>query len=124
MGCIGAFVAWWRSIDMDLGPMCGNRPVAEYPSPDGALKLEVFERDCGATTGFSMQASLLDVGDPLPNEAGNAFVADSSDGTGKELRVRWRGTRALTLEHRSTAHVVRAVTDVSGVSVVHTTFDR
>jgi hypothetical protein len=39
--------------------MCGNYVVAEKISPDGRRKVVVFQRDCGATTGFSTQVSLF-----------------------------------------------------------------
>jgi hypothetical protein len=38
---------------------CGNDMLATIPSPSGGRKLVIFQRACGATTGFSTQASLL-----------------------------------------------------------------
>ena len=39
--------------------MCGNEILGEFASPDRKKKVVVFQRDCGATTGFSTQASLF-----------------------------------------------------------------
>ena len=88
--------------------MCGNDPIAEYVSPDGGAKLVVFQRDCGATTGFSTQASLVRPDAKLPGSSGNLFIADtdhgiapSGPGGGPELRVRWDGPKRLLLQHHA-----------------------
>jgi len=54
--------------------MCGNEIHKEYLSPNGSLKAVVFQRDCGATTGYSSQISILDANEKLGNEAGNIFI--------------------------------------------------
>lgn len=57
--------------------MCNNYLVAETASPnkDKKQKAILFTRDCGATTSFSTQISLLEDGEPLANEEGNIFIA-------------------------------------------------
>lgn len=54
--------------------MCGNYPHKEYLSPNKDYKAVVFQRDCGATTGFSTQISIIAAGDELDNEGGNIYV--------------------------------------------------
>jgi hypothetical protein len=54
-----------------LKDMCGNETLAEFLSLDGAQKMVLFERSCGATTGFSTHVSLLRADAKLPNESGN-----------------------------------------------------
>ena len=39
--------------------LCGNEIIEEIKSPDNKYKLVIFQRDCGATTGFSTQISIL-----------------------------------------------------------------
>ena len=58
------------------GPLCGNTPIVEEPAPGGKFRAVVFERDCGATTGFSTNISIIPARSPLPNEQGNVFRAD------------------------------------------------
>lgn len=55
--------------------MCGNEIYGEYPSPNGRLKAVVFQRDCGATTGFSTQISILKSNATLANKRGNIFIS-------------------------------------------------
>jgi hypothetical protein len=105
---------------------CQNELLAEYASPTGAVKAVVFQRDCGATTGFSTQVSILPVSDPLPNEGGNTLVVDSYHGAipagpggGPEVRVRWDGPSALTLSYSSGVRVFAALPEVAGIRVSH-----
>ena len=54
--------------------LCGNDIVAENVSPNGQLKAITFRRDCGATTSYSIQVSILPTARKLPNEGGNILV--------------------------------------------------
>ncbi|SMF67222.1 hypothetical protein SAMN02745866_04297 [Alteromonadaceae bacterium Bs31] len=56
--------------------MCRNEVYSQVVSPDGKRKAVVFQRDCGATTGFSTQISIIDSSDDLKNESGNIYVID------------------------------------------------
>ena len=46
---------------------CGNEIHAEQKSPDGKLKVVEFMRNCGATTGYNVQISILPTDHALPN---------------------------------------------------------
>lgn len=92
---------------------CANSALAEYPAPGGRFKAVVFERDCGATTGYSTQVSLLTIGGSLPNESGNVFVADHAGG----VRVSWRSERALRIEHHANARIFKSEPEYENVSV-------
>ena len=41
----------------------------------------VFCRDCGATTGFNSQGSIIGAGEHLPDEAGTIFITDKDEAT-------------------------------------------
>jgi hypothetical protein len=58
-------------------PKCGNDTINQFESPDKKLKIVLFSRNCGATTGFNLQAYLLNSGEKLPNKGGNIFITDS-----------------------------------------------
>ena len=64
-------------------------------APDGRQHAVVFVRDCGATTDFSTQVSVLPAGRAVSG-GGNAFVADADHGRaprardgGPAVTVRW-----------------------------------
>lgn len=111
--------------------MCGNEVLAEYPSPDGRLKAVVFQRDCGATTGFSTQVSILPVSSALENEGGNRFSADtdhrrapSGQGGGPEVRFHWVSDTNAELQHHQFARIFRANANAKGAQVAYVTFNR
>lgn len=117
----GAFV--WLLSGMADG-LCGNSLLAETPSPKGNLRAVVFERNCGATTGFSTQVSVVELGNNLPNEGGNLFVvttghgkAPSGPGGGPDVRVTWLSPTVLRIEYHPLAEVVRAETSFGSVRV-------
>lgn len=56
------------------GGLCNNEIYAELLSPDKRNKAVIFQRDCGATSGFSTQISILPADNTLKNDAGNIFV--------------------------------------------------
>ncbi len=57
----------------------------------------VFERSCGATTGYSIQASILDSDEDLENEAGNLFVV--GENAFDRPSVDWVSDRELKLSY-------------------------
>jgi hypothetical protein len=99
--------------------MCANRVAAEYPSPDARRRAVVFERDCGATTGFSAQVSVLSSDERLPNEAGNVCVVEAGgytpDKINAEISVSWDGPDELVVRPRGVPK--RAETKVGDVHV-------
>jgi hypothetical protein len=104
--------------------MCGNDSLADYASPDGETKVLVFQRDCGATTGFSTQASLVTINARLRNRSGNLFIADtdhglapSGPGGGPELGVLWESSNRLVLQHHFRARIFKAEQRLRGVEV-------
>ncbi|MDB5692871.1 MAG: hypothetical protein JWO81_1934 [Alphaproteobacteria bacterium] len=72
------------------GPLfsCENDVVRVVTASDGAHDAVVFQRECGATTGFSTQISVLPHGE-TPSGRGNVFIAD--DDHGKAAAARWGG---------------------------------
>lgn len=104
--------------------MCDNTPIAEYPSPEGRHRVIVFERSCGATTGFSTQASLLDADEELDLGSGNLFISDtdhgaapSGPGGGPELWVEWQSERSLLLGHDARVRISKREQRLNGVRI-------
>ena len=90
--CCGSLI-WYVSSGM-----CGNEIYQEIYSPDDEYKVVVFQRDCGATTGFSTQLSILNASDKLPNKSGNVFVIDGHpDWT--NVQVKWDTDRAILITY-------------------------
>ncbi|HEX8235416.1 MAG TPA: hypothetical protein VF600_05625 [Abditibacteriaceae bacterium] len=91
----------------NLPDPCSNSIISQVASPDGQQKAVVFDRDCGATTGFSTQVSILPVGDALPNDGGNLFVIDDNHGavpsaptsSGPSVYVKWLSSTNLLIAY-------------------------
>lgn len=123
---LGALAVFAYAFASFANGMCGNSVLAEYPSPTGRLNAIVFERSCGATTGFSTQVSLVRFGQVLENEGGTLFAADtdrgrapSGVGGGPEVRFRWLSASTAELRHHPNVRIFTAQKKVEGVEVVY-----
>ncbi len=92
--------------------MCANEVLQEIPSPDNKLKAVVFQRDCGATTGFSTQMTILKTDEKLQNTSGDVFSADtdhgkvpSGPGGGPKIEVIWIGVHQLQVKYPQKARI-------------------
>lgn len=112
VGLIGlaAGALWYFTQDL-----CANSVLAESVAPGGRIKAVVFGRDCGATTDFSTQVSILSASESLPNEPGNVFVADRGHGKapggpggGPAIRVTWFSEQKLRIEHHPLARILKS----------------
>ena len=103
---------------------CENQIVSEIPNPDKTLKAVIFRRNCGATTDFSTEISVLQISKSLPDHDGNIFTADTNHGRarsaawgGPEAKVYWETSRKLIIEHQIMARVFKAEKQIDGVVV-------
>jgi hypothetical protein len=115
LGCLAAFAGVTALLFIGCNKlfedMCGNEVLRSVPSPDGKVKAVVFERDCGATTGYSEQVSLLAATAALPNASGDTFVADGNHGAaagGPQVHVLWKNNQHLLIKHHPKARVFHA----------------
>jgi len=105
-------------------PSCGNRIVARADAPGGAHSAALFQRDCGATTGFSTQISLLPAGGE-PTDGGNVFRADTGHDAdvqtgawrGPWAEMRWLSPRHLLIRYASGARLFARVEASDGVRI-------
>lgn len=88
---------------------CRNDIHKEYLSPDGKLKAVVFQRHCGATTGYSTQISIIPALDSLRNEMGNVFMVD---GYSREVapNLEWVDDRRIKIFRKLTGKEYAAQT--------------
>jgi hypothetical protein len=104
---------------------CGNTIVSRVSSPDGRHDAAMFQRDCGATTGFSTQVSILNAGEPLSG-TGNAFRADDDQGAaragewgGPWAEIKWLAPNHLLVRYAAKSRLFEQDDDVSGVKVTY-----
>ena len=68
--------------------MCSNEINLDLVSPDKRHKAIIYQRDCGATTGFSTQISIIKNNEKLANESGNVLTSDGRPND-NDYRLKW-----------------------------------
>ena len=105
------------------GDSCSNEIVESMTSPDGARQAVMFQRDCGATTGFSTHVSIVERGEPLSG-SGNAFRADDDHGAartgpwgGSWAEMEWLASDRLLIRYATNSRLFEQDESVSGVAI-------
>src|SRR4051794_28607649 len=105
------FMAGKYLLDFLFEDMCGNDIKQKIPSPNGENVAYVFERSCGATTGFSPQLSVLDEDDDFQNESGNTFRSD------KDFSIEWIDEKNLKVIYDKSSETSEMDKKVNGVRI-------
>ena len=95
----------------NLAGDCEDTIVSRLSNPSATKQAVLFERSCGATTGFSTQISIIPVGEDL-QDTGNVFVADGGTAAtawgGPWAEVRWLSPHHLLVRYDQDARVFKA----------------
>lgn len=104
---------------------CENTVASSTLSPNGELAAVLFQRDCGATTGFSTQISILRP-DGKPTGGGNVFIADDDHGTarvgsweGSWAEAKWLAPDRLLIRYAAKSRLFKRSDRVSGVNITY-----
>ncbi len=107
-----------------LDPLCGTKLVDDVPSPDGDHRAVTVVRDCGATTDFSTQLAILERGEPIDTDPGNAWTADSNQGAAETsadgalaVEASWRDAKHLIVRYDRNSRIFRSERRVAGVDI-------
>lgn len=95
---------------------CENKVLRTVPSPDGEATAVVFVRGCGATTGDSLQVSLLDAGHE-PKDKGNVLIVDGVPTDAEGVDVAWRDKNTLAIKIPKDARVFLKKESIGAVHV-------
>jgi len=109
---------------------CTNKLVNSIVAPDGQHSAVLFQRDCGATTGFSTQVSILDVG-KQPLGGGNAYSADDDHGVafvgpwqGPWAEMKWVAADHLLIRYAAKSRIFDQTERVDGVHITYIAVSR
>jgi hypothetical protein len=112
------------------GSSCENEVVLRIPSSNGLHEAILFERNCGATTGFSTQIAVEAVG-RAPSFSGTVFVADDNNGSaqaaawgGPWATMRWVTPTELLIRYDVRSAVFRLEEAVENVRIRYEPVDR
>ena len=106
---------FYISFLMACSGVCENEVSQTISSPSGSLKAVVFSRNCGATTGFNTQISVLPSNETLPNDGGNTFIVDGT----VPIVVKWKTDATLQVSGLGRVSTVKQNSQVSGVVVTY-----
>jgi hypothetical protein len=102
---------------------CNNTPVTILKAPDGLHTAIVFQRDCGATTDFSTQISVLTAGENSPGN-GTVFIADTDNGAAipgnwgdPQAEITWIENDHLIVRYAAKSRIFKQDEQVSGVTI-------
>lgn len=90
--------------------MCRSSELERIPSPDNKIDAVVFNRDCGASTGFISSVVLLEHSSPLSKDHSESFFAANGyrdaapakthpmyEGGGPRLTIKWKSSNLLSI---------------------------
>lgn len=102
---------------------CSNTVVDRANSPDGLHSAMMFQRDCGATTSFSTQVSVVERGKE-PSGGGNTFRADDDHGAspdgewgGPWAQITWLAPDHLLIRYAAKSRLFAQEDKVSGIKI-------
>jgi hypothetical protein len=98
---------------VSCGDPCGNEVSQTLRSPSGKFDAVVFNRNCGATTGFNTQVSVVPAGTKLPADGGNVFIANGT----LPISLTWQSDTKLQVGGVSSVSPLKKESNVSSVEV-------
>jgi len=117
--CIAAILgAGFVLLERTFSDLCGNEIFEEALAPDGKFKAVVFQRDCGATTDFSTQISVIPSDEALPNEAGNISVARGHP-RDTHIEIHWSPPKNLVVRLKVGLAALKRKDAYKGFSIVY-----
>lgn len=120
-----AYLAPCVALLAGCSDLCSNNVLTRTDAPGGRSSAVMFQRNCGATTGFSTQISIVDRTE-VPSGSGNTFRADDDHGAavagrggGPWTEMRWLGPDDLLIRYAAKSRIFKQADNVNGVRVTY-----
>jgi hypothetical protein len=97
------------------GDMCGNEISQSIISPSGSYIAYVFSRNCGATTGFNTQVSVLPSTSKPPSDSGNLYINSQQF----PVQLQWQSDKVLKISGAISSSTIKQLTTIEGVNVLY-----
>jgi hypothetical protein len=95
---------------------CSNEQIDRIDSPNEQLSAVVFSRNCGATTSYNMQISVVKK-DESVRGPGNALIMDDTPEYSSELKPQWLSNRDVLLTVPLGSRVYHRYLTAEGVGI-------
>ena len=108
-----------------MSDTCGNTISNSYISPNKEFKIVIFERNCGATTDFSTQVSLVKSDIEIrKDDDGNIFSADRDGGKAETdengniyLKAEWLDNNNILINYDSKIRIFKKELKQNGITI-------
>lgn len=116
----------------DFAGGCGNKILSESKNPSNTYTVVVFVRDCGATTDWSTQVSIIDSYESITDEdTGNLFRIDSDHGAailsneigGPLITTEWVDDRSLKVFYSVGSRIFKQESDYKNILITYETIN-
>ena len=125
IGIIVTAVIYFGIIIYSFGSdLCGNEIIETKISPNSTHKIIIFQRNCGATTDFSTQISVLEMDENIENKSGNIFSADSDHGKAEltangiiNTKIKWINEKTVLIEYDKNVRVFQNEESINNINI-------
>lgn len=93
--------------------MCNNEVSHFSVSPDNKFKAVVFNRNCGATTGFNTQISIINIDSQLQTNGGNIFIMDNKE----NITLEWSSNNQLVVKGNLNNETFKKLQEFKGIHI-------
>jgi hypothetical protein len=107
------------------GVLCTNQTVTSLQSPDGKHRAILFMRECGATTDYTTQVSVVASAWPF-HDIGNVFIADGYDRDVKRgswggpwAEISWVSSQQLLVTYDAHSRIFTQNATAHGVRITY-----
>lgn len=102
-----------------MSGFCANTLHSQIYSPNQKHKVVAFQRDCGATTAYSTQISILDADDKFTNSmSGNIFRVKGIPGD-LIKSITWSDDQNIQIQHSRSSQVYEQKTSYGWLSPIY-----
>lgn len=104
---------------------CGTEVLTRLDAPDKSAAAVLFQRDCGASTGFSTQIAII-VGNQKISDANTIFVVDTNGGKapgaawgGPWASAEWASPKQLSVAYDGSARVFKTSDRIDDIAITY-----
>jgi hypothetical protein len=111
------------NCNLNIAGDCNNHVYQEINNNSKTFRIVKFDRGCGATTGNSIQLSVVSYNDSLPNETGNLFISNSKVGGYIErdtsVQASWLDDTTIMVRHDKDLEIFKKDSMVERTRIVY-----
>ncbi len=125
LAVVGGFYAISQGFSLLGSAACSNKIVDSLNAQNIPKKVVIFVTDCGATSGYGVHASILDVDKSIDNSSvGNIIGVNSNNGKAwpspqgwPMVKAVWKDETTLTIYYAMNSEIFSQHSDIEGIHI-------